>query len=104
MIEVLSRLEFAKLASVTRPHQPFDPDVLWYPERRKERGVGKVFCCHYFICVRKILEEGNTEFWDWTKEALQGETSCFASDDFGRKEWWGFTNKDDILIFVLRWA
>jgi len=43
-----------------------------------------------------------SDFWEWCGDNLEGLTRCFSSD--GDYEWWGFTNKKDIVLFSLRWS
>lgn len=43
-------------------------------------------------------------YWEWCKENLQGQLLCYYSNYEDGTEWWGFTNKNDILLWALKWA
>lgn len=59
--------------------------------------------CEWFLCVSPIdlKFERKPEFWDWCDENMAGGIACFSS---GEVEWWGFENKNDISIWLLRWS
>lgn len=67
---------------------------------------------HWFVNVRPIRFYRNEhditkqDYWDWCNKNLSGKLLCYWSDDEegGTGEWWGFTNKDDITLWLLRWS
>ena len=38
----------------------------------------------------------------WNKKHLKGSIFCYSSSD--TDEWWGFTEKDDVFFWLLRWG
>jgi len=59
---------------------------------------------HWFINTKPIdLNEGRKgTFFNWCKENLKGSIFCYYSQ--GLEEWWGFTEKDDISVWLLKWG
>jgi hypothetical protein len=99
-MEIRTRVDFInyfdELCIDTTPTSP-----LWIPETYKHETV----TCEYFICVKPLQLTGNTLFyWEWIRQNLVGEIRCFSSSSEYQEEWWGFTNRDDIFIWTLRWA
>mgnify|MGYP000299996207 CR=1 FL=1 len=72
--------------------------------------------CEYFILTMVDNRQehiygtfGKQKFWEWCGDNLQGDTRCFSSGECGDNsssysEWWGFTHKADIVLFMLRWC
>ena len=60
------------------------------------------FQCQYFICIPSTSDINRRERWAWCKENLHGELLCFTASD--EKEWWGFTHREDIEFWILRWV
>lgn len=42
------------------------------------------------------------DFWEWCSNRLGGYTRCFVV--YSDVEWWGFTHKKDITLFLLKWG
>ena len=75
---------------------------LWCPE-------GENVKCNWFVKVRpvKFGRPGGytrSNFYAWNGAMLNGRILCYSSDDTNEEEWWGFTDKEDILMFILKWA
>lgn len=62
--------------------------------------------CNWFINVRPINVNDihNHNFRKWVKTYCKGQVLCYSSNTDDQEEWWGFTNKDDILLWMLRWT
>jgi hypothetical protein len=79
-----------------------DNHPLWIPDHDLAEP------CQYFVnfpipTSQHVWRGGEkSEFWLWCDTNLYGETRCFSSSD--NSEWWGFTTKDDIVMFVLKWS
>lgn len=63
--------------------------------------------CQWFIKVKPLNISGKrhgykNSYWDWCNKNLSGKTRCFSSDS-DNEEWWGFTNKNDLVFWILRW-
>ena len=43
------------------------------------------------------------DYWAWCDKNLRGQLLCYWSDN-EEEEWWGFTNKDDIALWLLKWT
>ena len=103
---ILNRKEFiAKFNEIMRNHGDVEHDdhPLWIPEFF-EPNIRTV--CNWFIMVKPVDIRGSTKekFWAWCNEILNGELLCYSSSSDEQEEWWGFTCKDDIMIWVLKWA
>lgn len=80
---------------------------LWIPEQGMS---GK---CLHFAQIKPISfrarcfpdGRGNPKsvYWNWCNNVLDGEVRCFLSSDREDVEWWGFTNANDIPIWLLKW-
>lgn len=70
---------------------------LWIPEQRSNRRPSR-----WFIKVGPV--NAGTDFWLWANKNCRGQILCYSSDPDNREEWWGFTHRDDVVWFLLRWA
>lgn len=99
---VLNRKQFIKHFSKLLKQAPGAVEdynhPIWIAENR-----GSIRC-EWFLCVEPVvLGFGrNPYFWDWCDENLSGGMTCFSSGDI--EEWWGFENKTDISLWLLRWS
>lgn len=97
--KILSRQEFADMVSAKGPGLGGDDSPLWEPERMM--GGTK---SAWFVCI-KPLDFSNyskkDKYWAWCSENLQGTVRCYISGD--SEEWWGFSSKNDIFLWSLRW-
>ena len=72
--------------------------ALWEPERYNYHKPSR-----WFINIHPI-DSSNKEFWDWANKNCRGQILCYSSDSDGKEEWWGFTHRRDVTLFLLRWA
>ena len=75
---------------------------LWIPEHDLQSTL-----CEWFVTVRPLqLNKTGTKpmYWSWCRENLQGHVRCFYSDIDGDRECWGFTDHDDIVLWMLKYA
>lgn len=56
--------------------------------------------CKWFIQTGPIPNS----VWKWCKDHCRGTVICFSSDLTTGDEWWGFTDKNDIAWWILRWV
>ena len=80
-----------------------DEHPLWEAEKR---STPRIFC-KWFVCVKPLTVFDASErqdYWTWVRETLRGQVVCFSSDLNAKEEWWGFTNKKDALIWMLKWG
>jgi len=77
-----------------------DPDSpLWEAERDLATTPQWFLLLSHSVGVNTY---GKAEYWEWCHKNMRGKTRCYSSSD--TEEWWGFTNQDDIMLWVLRWA
>lgn len=87
---------FKNLDSRIDGNDPGSP--LWVPEAEY------VETCNWFVCVEPIgVHRFKSEYYQWCNSVLAGKVLCFSSDSEGQKEWWGFTCKEDVPIWMLKW-
>lgn len=98
---ILNRTQFALHFEQIQPGMGKQSSPLWAPEEYL-----KVHQSTSFICVKPInlLQIGKAIYWDWCKQHLQGRVLCYSSDIISEQEWWGFSNPDDIVFWLLRWT
>ncbi len=87
-MNLLTRAQFRK-----KFNKETDDRILWLPERAAS------ITCHWFVNLKVNCP---SDYWDWCNNNLKGHVRCFSSGD--EEEWWGFTNKDDISLWVLRFS
>lgn len=94
---LLTRTEFIKYANKHWPRIGTDnTSPLWIPEV----SLGEK--CQYFLFIPMMQRWNKSDFWEWSDKLLIGKTRCFMRGNDG--EIWGFTNEDDINMFLLRWS
>jgi hypothetical protein len=103
MINVYTRQQFSEYWEEIKPGLGHSDSVLWAAEHSLRPDT-----CQHFVCVPPLtdlqtIDQSYSEFWAWCEQQMQGYCRCFSSNTRDREEWWGFTNKDDILMWVLRW-
>lgn len=73
--------------------------ALWVPEEHDH------ITCQWFVCVRPLsVHKFKRRYYDWCDQALHGQIRCFSSDQQGQQEWWGFTDRKDIALWMLKWT
>ena len=92
---IVSRIEFANIFNENGLKLGNEGSPLWEAEH------GMLLRCQWFIKVSPIDFSCRDTYWKWCSTNLKGITRCFSS---GSEQWWGFTNKDDILLWLLRWS
>ena len=98
---MMSRAEFINHIELLYPNlNLFDDDsVVWAYEKYIQRKS------EWFIVVPREIDyndNGSEYYWEWCKEHLSGEAICYSSSD--DEQWWGFTDKDDVALWVLKWS
>lgn len=58
--------------------------------------------CQYFIQIEKMRHWDREKHWQWCDQNLKGTILCYSCCD--EQQWWGFTEIDDIVIWMLKWA
>lgn len=99
---ILSRHEFRMWVKLKMPEFYSWRSPLWSIETKQCKPV-------WFVKVQPVRfsrdERGITkqQYWDWCNENMSGKLLCYWSDGI-TGEWWGFTNKDDITLWLLKWS
>lgn len=104
---IYTRQQFADMWNEEKPGLGDEDSPLWVPEHNwtgmDEDGPLR---CVWFVCIKPLgmwdRSTSKEKFWHWCTENLIGRCRCFSSA--GQEEWWGFTDKDDLVLFILRWA
>ncbi len=75
---------------------------LWIPEYDLDNTH-----CSWFVTVPCIKVSWSTQersiYYDWCLQNLQGYIRCFWTNKEENKECWGFTEKNDIEWWMLKW-
>ena len=98
---IFTRKEFAHHFNALREGMGDSGSPLWIPE--EDLGAA----CGWFVCVKPLaIAYNNTkqQYYAWCDATLSGNVRCFSSDSEDKKEWWGFTDKRDIPMWILKWA
>ena len=101
--KMLTRAEFVDYWNKTWSDQlPIDDaSPIW----NAENYPGDEMRCEYFVCVKPVIFWSSKDaYWEWCTANTIGGLACFSSNSDDQEEWWGFTNKDDIFLWMLRWS
>ena len=61
----------------------------------------------WFVCIKPIDNkhfQGEAKYWRWCDENCTGKLYCYSSSSELQQEWWGFSDYDDIPLWLLKWA
>jgi hypothetical protein len=104
-MKLLNRDEFSRHWENIMPGLGGEGSTLWIYE--EEQGAE----CQWFVSIGPIhnwdemIQSNNPNkdsFWQWVGRNCQGCVLCYSSN--AEEEWWGFTDKDDIVPWVLKWT
>lgn len=94
---ILSRQEFAHTFNALKEGLGNDDSPLWIPEENNNPS-------QWFVCVNPIgVHRFKQDYYQWCNSTLKGQVLCYSSDRDDKKEWWGFTDMDDIVVWSLKW-
>jgi hypothetical protein len=99
---MLTRQQFADYFNSVKPDLGNDDSPLWIPE-----SDDIIKCqCQWFVNVKplRLHHAYKYSYWVWLRNNLKGEVRCYSSDYDNQEEWWGFTHKEDIVWWILRWS
>lgn len=97
---ILSREEFAHHFNALRDGLGDSKSPLWIPDQVDAGGPSQ-----WFVCVEPLGVNGyKFEYYNWCTTTLKGRVRCYSSDSDDKKEWWGFTDKQDIVLWTLKWT
>ncbi len=93
---MLSREEFAHYFNALKEGLGDKNSPLWVPDEEEPS--------EWFVCVSPIgVSRFKWEYYNWCNTTLRGRVRCYSSDPDDKKEWWGFTNKEDVVVWTLKW-
>ena len=94
---LLDRAKFAHHFDEIKDGLGDEDSPLWIPEE----DIGP---CQWFLRVKLLrAHHFKKEYWAWCDENLIGDVRCFSSDSEHEQEWWGFTDKQDMVLWTLKW-
>ena len=95
---LLDRTEFAQHFNKTQDGLGDKCSPLWLPE--EDGSPSK-----WFVCVKPLKSHSfKQRYWNWCNTTLSGKVRCYSSYSDNQKEWWGFTDKQDIVLWTLKWT
>ena len=99
---ILDRQQFINYFNDLQPELGNITSPLWEPERVTNTSND------WFVCVKPILAkpswgEKRSTYYQWCEQNLKNSPNCYSSDDINQQEWWGFKNREDIVIWMLKW-
>lgn len=97
---ILTREQFVDWWDQVVPENPANrPDhPLWIPETEIRPGAPS----GWFVKA-SCRRTGQPDYWSWCDANLKGMVRCYMLDEQADAEWWGFTNQEDLLIWMLKW-
>ena len=107
MMTVLTRQQFRQHWNGIYPGIAKDGGPMWAYEvdcKKKSR---------WFVCVRplntafeSIADGGDRkqEYWLWCNWHCAGQIICYVSNSDEQEEWWGFSHRADIVLWMLKWS
>ena len=107
---ITTRNKFIKIfdAKFNRPDLPIncadDRHVIW----EGEKSYSPRAKCKWFVCVTPIDfgpgRISKRDFWEWINATLSKKIVCYSSDSLNKEEWWGFEDKKDAIVWLLKWS
>jgi len=95
---LLDRKQFRKLWNNYNPKFGDWDSPLWIPES----STGKK--SRYFVKIRPIPYEKQKEFVIWATKCCRGQILCYSVNTIDQESWYGFSHKNDIVWFLLKWS
>lgn len=96
---ILNRREFAHTFNALQQGLGNEDSPLWIPDEDQELPS------QWFVCVKPIgVHRFKFDYYNWCNSALKGQVRCYSSASEDQAEWWGFTNRDDIVLWMLKWT
>ena len=106
VMTVLTRQQFRQHWENVKPGLGADDSPLWTMEYKKKS--------RWFVCVRPVYPHSSElivdgvnpkqQFWLWCNRHCAGQVLCYASDLGAQEEWWGFSHRADIVLWMLKWS
>jgi hypothetical protein len=95
-MNMLTRQEFADHFNALDNRLAVPDSPLWIPDDDTPS--------EWFVCVKPIgVHRFKFSYYDWCNKTLKGQVRCYSSSSEDQQEWWGFTHKEDIVLWTLKW-
>lgn len=94
MFKLLTRQQFAEHFENMGPGLGEDDSVLWTPEWDGKQA-------NWFVSIKPVTFE-DSNFWTWIEYHCRGLVRCYSSGN--EEEWWGFTHRNDVELWLLKWG
>lgn len=94
-MNLLSRREFREHWEKLTASKVDDDSPLWIPEQ----CTGKK--SRWFVSI-KPFKFNRLEYHQWRVKHCSGQILCYSSGLI--EEWWGFSHKADIALWILKWS
>lgn len=91
---MLNRKQFRQHWNKVKPGLGDDNSSLWAYEEFANKK------CRWFVKISP--KSTRTDFWRWCTKHCQGSIMCYSNSEV--EEWWGFTHKADIALWLLKWS
>ena len=101
MIEISNRGQFRRYWNNIKPGLGDADSPLWALEREDYRPS------RWFVSVRPVDTDTipkHRRFWLWCNQHCRGQVICYSHDTDNDQQWWGFTHRADIFLWVLKWS
>lgn len=96
---IVNRSEFRKIWNGYKPGLGDWNSPLWMPEENHRNKKSR-----WFACIPPIYNSVYNEFRMWCVTNCRGQVLCYSSNCEDQEEWYGFTHKPDIMLFMLKWS
>lgn len=97
---MITRKQFRELWNQYQEGMGDHNSPLWFPESNRDYS-------RWFVKVRPIDLSSNhkkNNYFLWCDQFCKGQVLCYSSDTDNEEEWWGFTHKRDIVMWILKWS
>ena len=95
---MLSRQEFSDHFNSLKNGLGDEDSPLWIPEQTCGPS-------QWFVCVKPLkVHTYKNDYYKWCNTTLKGRVRCYSSDSENKQEWWGFSDKQDIVLWTLKWT
>ena len=98
---VLTRQEFQHWVEKRFPHMAGYHSAIWSVETKK---ISRWFVLTKPVSMQRDGRRLKDQYWNWCNAHCAGQLLCYYSDFDNQEEWWGFSDKQDIALWLLKWT
>jgi len=92
---IISRKQFREHWKKIAPRLALWDGPLWCLEEHYGKS-------RWFVNVKPIKSKEIKEYHQWVLRNCRGRVLCYSSSV--EEEWWGFSHKPDVFLWILRWS